>query len=82
MPRYGFRCEACGLEFDVSRRFEDAGADAQCPVDGARAPRVFTVPTMFFQRRAAPGPAAPKPAGSGFSHHGHSHGPGASPHSH
>jgi putative FmdB family regulatory protein len=31
MPRYGFRCTHCDLEFDVSRRIDDAGTDAQCP---------------------------------------------------
>jgi putative FmdB family regulatory protein len=81
--RYPFQCTACGLVFDVSRRMDEAGGPAMCPEDGARAARIFTVPQTIFGRRepaAKPRPGAPKP--KGFSHHGHSHGPGTSHHSH
>ncbi|HEX9408430.1 MAG TPA: hypothetical protein VGA23_02130 [Methylomirabilota bacterium] len=53
----------------------DAGSDAQCPADGARAIRVFTMPATNFNRPSAP-PGAP------YSHYGHSHGPGEARHSH
>jgi hypothetical protein len=55
--------------------------DAFCPADGARAERVFTVPAMNMNR---PAPATPRstPPSRGFSHSGHSHGPGTGPHSH
>ena len=81
MPRYAFRCTGCGQEFEVSRQMRDAGQEAACPVDGERAERIFTVPQMAFHRppAAGPVPAAPAP---GYSHFGHSHGPGTGTHSH
>jgi putative FmdB family regulatory protein len=79
MPRYAFRCTGCGLEFDVSRPLRDAGAAATCPADGAAAERIFTVPSMNFNR---PRSATPAPPSRGFSHSGHSHGPGTSHHTH
>ena len=57
----------------------EAGADAQCPADGARAVRIFTMPATNFNRPSAP-PRARR-TGS-YSHFGHSHGPGATRHSH
>ena len=79
--RYGFRCTQCALEFDVSRPVSEAATPAACPVDGARAERVFTMPNTSFNR---PAPAAPKaaPGAGGYSHSGHTHGAGARPHSH
>jgi putative FmdB family regulatory protein len=79
VPRYPFCCESCGATFEVSRPMSDAGADAQCPADGARAVRIFTMPATNFNRPSAP-PRAPR-TGS-YSHFGHSHGPGAARHSH
>ena len=79
--RYPFRCTVCTLEFEVSRPARDAAAPAACPVDGAEAVRVFTVPSMNFGRPPAD-PSAPSPPARGFSHHGHSHGPGTGAHSH
>ncbi|HEY7649867.1 MAG TPA: hypothetical protein VID04_12760 [Methylomirabilota bacterium] len=77
--RYPFRCTTCGLEFIVSRPASDASAATFCPTDGARAERVFTVPEMTLNR---PPSTAPVPPSSGFSHHGHSHGPGTGHHTH
>jgi putative FmdB family regulatory protein len=77
--RYPFRCTRCGLEFEVSRPARESAADAACPTDGAAAKRIFTVPSMNFNR---PVPTTPAPPSSGFSHHGHSHGPGAGHHTH
>jgi putative FmdB family regulatory protein len=31
MPRYEFRCRACGETFEVSRSMAEAGAPASCP---------------------------------------------------
>ncbi|MCC7104727.1 MAG: zinc ribbon domain-containing protein [Chloroflexi bacterium] len=97
MPVYGFRCTACGHEFDLTRRFSESGDPATCPLDGAEANRVFSVPTVFSMGGGAVGAAAPDPLGGptspgpnprqfGHGHggggHGHSHGPGTAPHSH
>ena len=84
MPLYDFRCPNCGLEFEVSRPISRASESAFCPLDNSASERVFTMP-MTFTRGAAPDepkttPAAP--AGGGWSHFGHSHGYGASAHSH
>jgi len=77
--RYPFRCTACGVEFVVSRPVSEAGVDAFCPTDGERAERIFTVPEMNMHR---PPSATPAPPSSGYSHSGHSHGPGTSHHTH
>jgi ribosomal protein L37AE/L43A len=37
--RYGFRCVACGLDFQVSRPDAEANLEATCPVDGAQMAR-------------------------------------------
>lgn len=81
MPRYSFRCTACGEEFEASRRMSDADQEAACPVDGERAERVFTVPQRALYRPAA-ARSRPAPSASGYSHFGHSHGPGTGAHSH
>ncbi|MFI5840681.1 zinc ribbon domain-containing protein [Catenuloplanes sp. NPDC051500] len=31
MPRYDFRCRACGATFEVNRPMTEAGAPAACP---------------------------------------------------
>ena len=31
MPRYDYRCRACGRTFEVSRPMADASAPADCP---------------------------------------------------
>jgi len=81
VPRYPFRCETCGLEFEVSRPMSGAAGDAECPEDGARATRIFEAPSMNFGRPAStPGPTPQR--SSGFSHHGHRHGAGTGHHSH
>ena len=77
--RYPFRCTTCGAEFVVSRPVSEVSAAAFCPTDGAAAERIFTVPEMNMHRPPA---TTPSPPSSGYSHHGHSHGPGASHHSH
>ena len=68
MPRYPFRCPACGLEFEVSRSIKDATAE-----------RIFTVPNMLINKPMTAAPAPP--VSRGYSHHGHSHGPGTGGHS-
>ena len=77
--RYPFRCSACGIEFVVSRPVSDAGVETFCPHDGAPAERIFTVPEMNLNR---PPSTTPAPPSSGFSHSGHSHGPGTGHHTH
>ena len=80
MPRYDFKCPACGLVFEVSRPFSRATEPAACPQDGTDSERVFNVPTTFV-RGGEPSAVPPPPAGGGHDHgHGHSHGPGGHTH--
>jgi putative FmdB family regulatory protein len=50
VPRYGFLCRACGLEFEVSRGMGDAGRGASCPIDGKGADRFFTAPMISVRQ--------------------------------
>ena len=77
--RYPFRCPTCGIEFVVSRPASESSAGASCPTDGTTAERIFTIPEMNMHR---PPETRPSPPSSGYSHHGHSHGPGTSHHTH
>lgn len=82
MPRFDFRCSACGHEFEVSRRFGEPTDAADCPLDGATSARVFSTPPMALIPSRTDGQTsapATKPSGSGHGH-GHSHGPGTHTH--
>ena len=82
MPIYPYICDACGAEFEVSRKMSAMRDPAPCPACGEVARRVFTGVTVTG-KAAAPGPAAKKkPAAGGWSHGGHSHGPGSVGHTH
>jgi putative FmdB family regulatory protein len=78
--RYPFQCTVCGRQFEVSRPARDSAADATCPTDSAAAVRIFLAPAMNFGR--PPAATTPGPPARGYSHHGHSHGPGTGSHSH
>ncbi|MBW7929195.1 MAG: zinc ribbon domain-containing protein [Fimbriimonadaceae bacterium] len=83
MPLYDYTCQKCGFEFEMTRPMSEASLPATCPVDGGEAKRAFgNVPMTFIQRRGPLAPGAVEPGGSSWSHHGHSHGPGAGSHSH
>jgi putative FmdB family regulatory protein len=79
MALYDFHCPRCGLDFEVSRSISQATEPAYCPSDGTEATRVFTMPATI-QKIGLRGKPAPRPRG--YSHYGHSHGPGTAGHSH
>jgi putative FmdB family regulatory protein len=84
MPLYDFRCNQCGLEFEVSRPLARAMEPAYCPIDNTASERVFTMPGTFVrqsERRDGDIPRPPQQSGA-FSHFGHSHGASAGGHSH
>lgn len=84
MPIYPFACDACGAEFEVSRKIAAMRDPAACPACGEAARRVFTGLTVTGLA-TPPGPAAKKPntgGVGGWSHGGHSHGPGSAGHTH
>ena len=44
MPKYDFRCDECGHQFELTRSFGQVAAPATCPHDGASATRLFSPP--------------------------------------
>lgn len=84
MPIYAYRCPACGLDFEVSRRLADRAKPAPCPHDGTEGKRLMTAPNVgglavdpATQPKTPPG----APAAKSWSHFGHSH-TGGGGHSH
>ena len=82
MPIYPYQCDACGAEFEVSRKLSAMRDPAACPACGTDARRLFAGLTVTGVAEK-PGPAGKtKPAAGGWSHAGHSHGPGSGGHTH
>jgi putative FmdB family regulatory protein len=82
MPLYDFRCPKCGLEFEVSRPMNRSDEPAFCLMDGTECERVLSMPVTFVKSDPTlPAPPANEQS-TGWSHFGHTHGPGAGAHSH
>lgn len=81
MPIYPFACDACGAEFEVTRKLSAMRDPAACPACGKDARRVFTGLTVTGKAEA-PTAKKPKAPAGGWSHGGHSHGPGTAGHTH
>ncbi|MEO3777045.1 zinc ribbon domain-containing protein [Micromonospora sp. B11E3] len=62
MPRYEFRCRACGDTFEVNRPMAQAGEPAPCPQGHADTVKLLS--TVAVTGRGGPG-AAPAPSGGG-----------------
>ena len=60
MPRYDFRCRACGDTFEVNRPMAAAGDPAPCPAGHADTVKLLT--TVGLSGR---GDAIPAPSGGG-----------------
>ncbi|MCK9485823.1 MAG: zinc ribbon domain-containing protein [Dehalococcoidia bacterium] len=78
---YPFHCDACGAEFEVSRKVSAMRDPAACPACGTDARRVFTAVALGGVAED-PAKAAKRPQPGGWSHQGHSHGAGTGAHSH
>jgi putative FmdB family regulatory protein len=82
MPKFDYRCDACGNVFEVRRSFSEDSSTASCPDDGAAATRLFSPPLDMivygkeYTTKAPPPSSAPTAGGS----YGHSHGPGGHTH--
>jgi putative FmdB family regulatory protein len=63
MPRYEFRCRACGDTFEVSRPMSEATAPAACP--HGHDDTVKLLSTVAVGGRTAGGTAAAMPSGGG-----------------
>ena len=61
MPRYEFRCRACGDTFEVSRPMSEASAPADCPQGHADTVKLLS--TVAVARGGAA--ASPTPAQGG-----------------
>ena len=65
MPRYEYRCRACGDTFEVSRPMSAAGQAAQCPQGHSDTVKLLsTVALTGGGSRSAPAPA-PRSGGGG-----------------
>ncbi len=83
IPIYPFHCDACGAEFEVSRKISAMREPAHCPACGAEARRVFTPLALGgVAQDPATAQKAARPQPGGWSHRGHSHGAGTAGHSH
>ena len=60
MPRYEFRCRACGDTFEVNRPMREASAPAACP-----AGHDDTVKLLSTVAVTGGGKSAPAPSGGG-----------------
>ncbi|GIE27888.1 hypothetical protein Ait01nite_009330 [Actinoplanes italicus] len=59
MPRYEFRCRACGATFEVSRPMREASAPASCPQGhGDTVKLLSTVAVTGRGGAASPAPSA------------------------
>ena len=68
MPRYEFRCRACGSTFEVNRPMADASAPADCPSGHSDTVKLLSTVAVGGRASAAggltPAPAA-GPSGGG-----------------
>ncbi|MEV1143290.1 zinc ribbon domain-containing protein [Micromonospora sp. NPDC049799] len=65
MPRYEFRCRACGDTFEVNRPMAQAGAPASCPEGHTDTVKLLSTVAVTGRggSGAAVGPAAPAAGG-------------------
>lgn len=63
VPRYDFRCRACGTTFEVSRPMSDAGLPATCPAGHEDTVKLLS--TVSVTGSATQVSAGPAPSGGG-----------------
>lgn len=49
MPRYDFRCNACGMLEEVTRPMANAGDPAHCSICGTEMVRIFFAPSIQYK---------------------------------
>lgn len=64
MPRYDFRCRACGATFEAVRSMSDANAPAPCPHGHSDTVKLLST-IALTGRGGGSAPAAPPSAGGG-----------------
>ncbi|MET7876638.1 zinc ribbon domain-containing protein [Micromonospora profundi] len=65
MPRYEFRCRACGDTFEVNRPMVEAGAPATCPQGHADTVKLLSAVAVTGRGAAGSAGGAPASAGGG-----------------
>ncbi|WP_173078280.1 FmdB family zinc ribbon protein [Phytohabitans rumicis] len=65
MPRYEFRCRACGDTFEVNRPMTDSGQPASCPQGHADTVKLLSAVSVTGRGSAATGGSGASAAGGG-----------------
>jgi putative FmdB family regulatory protein len=65
MPRYDYRCRACGDTFEVSRPMSAAGDPASCPAGHDDTVKLLSTVAVAGRVGGSSGAPAPGPAGGG-----------------
>ncbi|MEU8264176.1 zinc ribbon domain-containing protein [Micromonospora sp. NPDC048999] len=65
MPRYEFRCRACGDTFEVNRPMAEAGHPAPCPQGHADTVKLLSTVAVTGRGGAGRAGGASAPAGGG-----------------
>ncbi|MFP8882728.1 FmdB family zinc ribbon protein [Streptomyces mangrovi] len=67
MPRYEFRCRACGTTFEVNRPMAESGAPASCPEGHGDTVKLLSTVAVggAATRSSAPAPSAGGGGGGG-----------------
>ncbi|GAA3618852.1 MULTISPECIES: FmdB family zinc ribbon protein [Streptomyces] len=67
MPRYEFRCRACGTTFEVNRPMAESGAPASCPEGHDDTVKLLSTVAVggAAARSSAPAPSAGGGGGGG-----------------
>ncbi|MEU8299462.1 zinc ribbon domain-containing protein [Micromonospora sp. NPDC048909] len=65
MPRYEFRCRACGDTFEVNRPMAQAGEPAACPQGHGDTVKLLSTVAITGRGGAGAATGAPAPAGGG-----------------
>jgi putative FmdB family regulatory protein len=65
MPRYEYRCRACGSTFEVNRPMAQASAPASCPDGHADTVKLLSTVALAGSGGRAGAGGAPAPSGGG-----------------
>jgi putative FmdB family regulatory protein len=65
MPRYEYRCRACGDTFEVNRPMREAAASATCPQGHADTVKLLSTVAVTGRGRSMPSVPMSGPTGGG-----------------
>jgi putative FmdB family regulatory protein len=65
MPRYDYRCRACGDTFEISRPMAESTAPAQCPQGHGDTVKLLSTVAITGRGGGSGMPSAPAPSGGG-----------------